>query len=442
MKKLESPPPKPAASSFEGLALGIFETENLGYQQSLLTNIPDFLHEIDKNYYYWSKVKYLGKKWDTPATEVWHYVKLIRKLRSKTLKFGKYNFQIGENAYLSQQLHEFDLNLGGGFGNNLIPEAKKQQFLINSIMEEAAASSIIEGAVTTRQKAKEMLHREVSPRNKSDRMIVNNYQTIKFIAEIKNDDFSLERLLEIHQLITSQTLENSQEEGALRQHDNISVVDTIESEVVHLPPSHTELSVFLEELTFFFNNDDPKLFLHPVVKASIIHFLIGFFHPFADGNGRTARALFYWYLLKKGYWLTEYLSISRIILDSKTQYYHSFLYVENDENDLTYFVHYQVKTLKKALDDFKKYVHKELQEKQKYIAIQQTEGLNLRQIDILNWLVENPNRYFTVKEIETRLQVANQTARTDLDGLVALSYLTKIQVNKKESRYIRGSKSI
>lgn len=46
--------------------------------------------------------------------------------------------------------------------------------------------------------------------------------------------------------------------------------------------------------------------------------MIAYMHPFVDGNGRTARALFYWYMLKSGYWLTEYLSISRVIAKSKS----------------------------------------------------------------------------------------------------------------------------
>ena len=61
-------------------------------------------------------------------------------------------------------------------------------------------------------------------------------------------------------------------------------------------------------------------FIHPVIKAIIIHFVISFLHPFVDGNGRTVRSFFYWYMLKKGYALTEFLSISRIIYANKVKY--------------------------------------------------------------------------------------------------------------------------
>jgi len=69
--------------------------------------------------------------------------------------------------------------------------------------------------------------------------------------------------------------------------------------------------------------------------------MIGWIHPFTDGNGRTARALFYWYMLKKGYWLTEYMSKSRIIQDTKKQYEKAYLSTKSDDNDLSYFISYQ-----------------------------------------------------------------------------------------------------
>ena len=43
---------------------------------------------------------------------------------------------------------------------------------------------------------------------------------------------------------------------------------------------------------FAFANAQSSPFVHPVVKAMALHFAIGFIHPFVDGNGRTARALF------------------------------------------------------------------------------------------------------------------------------------------------------
>src|SRR5205814_10028127 len=53
---------------------------------------------------------------------------------------------------------------------------------------------------------------------------------------------------------------------------------------------------------------------HPMVRSMILHFWLAYDHPFVDGNGRTARALFYWSMLRNGYWMFEYITISKIIL--------------------------------------------------------------------------------------------------------------------------------
>lgn len=198
-------------------------------------------------------------------------------------------------------------------------------------MEESIASSQIEGAVTSRVAAKEMLWKNRPPRNSSERMIVNNYLTIRHIVDTQRELLTPDTLLTIHRLMTDQTMDKPEEAGQFRQHNDIHVVDAIDGEVVHTPLSFTTLPAFIDDLCRFFNDETPDFFLHPVVKASIVHFLIGYFHPFTDGNGRTARALFYWYLLRKGYWLTEYLSISRVIMQSRMQYYRAFQYTEADE---------------------------------------------------------------------------------------------------------------
>jgi Fic family protein len=73
--------------------------------------------------------------------------------------------------------------------------------------------------------------------------------------------------------------------------------------------------------------------------------MLGYDHPFLDGNGRTARALFYWAAANNGYWLMEFISISQIIKQSPAQYGKSFLYSEYDENDVTYFIVHQLSVI-------------------------------------------------------------------------------------------------
>lgn len=60
-----------------------------------------------------------------------------------------------------------------------------------------------------------------------------------------------------------------------------------------------------------------------------MHFMLSYDHPFVDGNGRTARILFYWSMLSQDYWLAEFLPISRLLKMAPSQYARSFIYTEH-----------------------------------------------------------------------------------------------------------------
>jgi Fic family protein len=161
-------------------------------------------------------------------------------------------------------------------------------------------------------------------------------------------------------------------------------------------------------------------------------------HPFTDGNGRTARALFYWYMLKKGYWLTEYLSISKIIQDTKNQYEKSYLYTESDDNDLSYFITYHIKTMEKAYEALKEYINRKQKEVFQAAKFMKIPEINERTAQILKLLNDDSDRILNTKEVETRFNISNFTARSDLKTLVRLGFLDVIQVNKKKRNYIKS----
>lgn len=397
------------------------------------------LNEINENYYYWDKVKYLKAPTGIKIEEVWAIAKVRRRSTPHKIKFGKYDFTWFLNTKIQELLHLFDLNIGGTLeSKSIIPTDDKNRYLISSIMEEAIASSQIEGAITTRKKAKEMLRKNINPRNKSEQMIVNNYVSIQKILEWKHENLTKDKLLELHRMVVNRTLDNKNDEGRFRDDNEVKVVDALDGEVVHYPPDFSEIEQLIKELCVFFNNEKKGAFIHPIIKGCIIHFMIGFIHPFVDGNGRTARALFYWFLLKKGYWLTEYLSISRMILKSKEQYAKAYIYTESDDNDLTYFINYQLRTMKLAFESLREYIQRKIEEKRKVSDFIRIDNINERQALILKWVYEEPSLILSVKEIETRLSTSNQTARTDLQGLVDLGYLETILLNKKTQAFGRS----
>ena len=406
----------------------------------LLTNpqMQSLFQKINSDYLYWDKVKYLATG-RTDKNLLWQAVKIQRQINAQTIKFGKYVFHFTITKNMLALLHDFDMNLGGNLGTkSIIPTTDKNYYLISSIMEEAIASSQMEGASTTRRIAKDMLRKQLKPINKSQQMIVNNYETINKISRQKQSEFTIENLLDIHHSIVNKTLDNHEDEGVFRKTDDIYVVDGVTGFVAHTPPSYSEIDKMIEDLCVFANNDSDDNFIHPIIKGIIIHFVLAFIHPFVDGNGRTARSLFYWYMIKKGYWLTEYLSISRIIYTNKTAYEKAFLYTENDGNDISYFIQYHLDVMKKAFEDLRKYLQRKIDEQQNILRFSGVSDVNERQRYVLRTISESKRTLFTPKELATQFDVSTKTARTDLQSLVEKGFLIQTHLNKRAIGYLKS----
>ena len=407
-------------------------------QMLINSTLQEVFQKIDREYLYWDKVKYTAPE-NVDKHTLWHAVKIQRQLNSQTVRFGKYVFHFTITKNMLALLHAFDMNLGGNLGTkSIIPASDKSYYLISSIMEEAIASSQMEGASTTRRIAKDMLRKQLKPINKSQQMIVNNYDTITKILNDFNKDFSIEDLLDIHRSISKSTLENSDDEGVFRKNDDIYVVDSITGSVAHTPPSYNEIIDMVGDLCEFANNDNNDNFIHPIIKGIIIHFMLAYIHPFVDGNGRTARSLFYWYMIKKGYWLTKYLSISRIIYTNKKSYEKAFLYTENDDNDLSYFIRYHLNVMKKAFEELKKYLQRKIDEQQnihRFIGVLNT---NDRQRYVFKVIMENKHMIITPKELASQFDITTRTARTDLQELVEMGYLKITNINKRALGYVKS----
>lgn len=388
------------------------------------------LQEIDYGYPYWDKFKQKFKKKGVELNYqpeiLWSYNKLLRDRSISKIVINElpgFGFKYNTTNNILKLLHKFDLHLGGVLeGRAIIPQDDRNRYLISSIMEEAIASSQLEGAVTTREIAKQMLRTNRRPNTLDEKMILNNYLTIKRVLEIKDNSFSIELIKEIHSIISKDTLKNPQNEGTFRGNNNVNVVDEITGEIFYTPPNFESIEELMNSFCKFANHNEID-FIHPIIKGIILHFLIGYIHPFVDGNGRTARAIFYWYLMSKGYWLVEYMSISKIIIRAPAQYGRSYLYCEQDENDLTYFIDYNLKCLDCALENLQNYIKRKVMEKQNLFYLIKNENVNERQAELLRGLIIDNKKGYTIKEIQTKFGIVYQTARTDLMGLQALGYL-------------------
>jgi Fic family protein len=373
------------------------------------------------------------RKTPTEPEIVWALMKLARAGRQETIRISDLTLSFNVTNRAQHVLHLLDRGAADLIaGGEPLDEAMKDRFAISSLMEEAIASSQLEGAVTTTKEAKRMLREGRKPRSPSERMIVNDYRTMQRLKEIRDQEFTVESILELHKLISSGTLDDADFEGRFREDDETVVADPLGENVYHRPPPHGNIHGYMESLCEFANCEDGDGFQHPLVKAVAIHFMTGYVHPFIDGNGRLARALMYWHALKNDYWLFEYMAISRVIKERKGRYGLAYLCTETDDNDLTYFINFNLDCMKRALEDTRNYVaRKRAEQKEAFRLAEAHPELNLRQAEIWRDAAECEGKGLTIAEVMSRYGVVHQTARTDLNRLVEMGLLDRRTVGNK-----------
>ncbi|MBI5746834.1 MAG: Fic family protein [Nitrospirae bacterium] len=393
----------------------------------------EIFRRANLEYWPWEEFKYKAKHPKFTPEELWGYLKFsrlhsIRKLPFLDAKGNPFGFWLPDKVL--EELHYIDQSMGGGFlmeGADLLPEAK-ERYIISSLMEEAIASSQIEGAATTRRIAKNMLRKNLKPQDRSQQMIVNNYKTILSIKDALEEPMSVQLISRFHKMITENTLDDATTAGRFRKEDeDIQVVDQ-DGQVLHEPPPAGRLHELVQSLCDFANGKEETFFIHPVIRAIILHFWLAYLHPYVDGNGRIARTLFYWYMLKHKYWLFEYLSISRIFLRSRGQYLRAFLHSELDDCDVTYFIVYHIRAIRLAIKDLQGY----LKGKQKgyqatLMLLKKASWMNYRQRALIQHAIKHPDFVYTIESHKNSHNTSYQTARTDLLTLAKKGYLEKIK---------------
>lgn len=310
-------------------------------------------------------------------------------------------------------------------------QADSQRYLIGSLIEEAITSSQLEGASTTRKVAATMLRSGRKPRDLSEKMIFNNYLAMEHLRSLRDVKLTPGHVLELHRILTEDTLENAEDAGRYRRDDEVHVVDVRDNTALHVPPAHAELPDRMQRLCDFANADEVSLpFVHPVLRAILLHFMVGYDHPFADGNGRTARALFYWSMARSSYWLMEYTSISHILRKAPAQYMRAYLHTETDKNDTTYFLLHQLQTIRQAIAALHEYVARKSREQMETERLLASSPnlrgrFNHRQTALLNHALRNAGEAYRVDAHQRSHAVVYQTARRDLLELEALGLLEK-----------------
>ena len=419
--------PNPGLSFRESLKS--LSPKSMGFQ--IGSELHQIIEKANTEYLGWHKFRYQPFPEGVSPPQAWAYLKLSRW--GNRLSFGLGDVKGKPFSYwlpnaFRAHLHEIDIHGGGEIGM-AVPAAREaidQRYLVSSLMEEAIASSQIEGASTLRKVAKEMLRTGRKPRNHSEQMILNNYRVMTRMKEFCKQDMSLDLLCEMQAVLTEDTLDPD-EVGRIQRPGEERVRVIMDDEILHEPPPAEELLGRMEALCAYANKKFDITghdFEHPVIRAILLHFRLGYDHPFVDGNGRTARALFHWYVMKQGYWLFEYLPISRIIRKATPQYLRAYWLSEQDDNDVTYFVAFHLRAIRLALRNMWNYIEKKQRDLQLRVnTILSHLPFNLREEALITHALKHPGGVYTAISHSTSCGVSFQTARSDLRNLESYGFL-------------------
>jgi Fic family protein len=415
--RLPAPPPLLGASAgaeavAEALDVWTFQREQ-----------ADFIRSVNAAYHSWDEMRRRPVPGHVTPELAWHAVRMVRESNFRALPMvdraaRPFRYWITDEAL--RRLLEIEPRSADPVrmlarGEQALPN--RHQALRISMMEEAIHSSLIEGAATTRKAARRLLEQGRRPRDKGEQMIVNNFRTIELLDGLATEPLSPAVVCAIHRSMTEGTLDDPHDAGRVQApgEERVIVSDKEDGVVLHRPPPASELPERLSRLCDFANADEP--FVPDVLKAIILHFQLAYDHPFVDGNGRTARALFYWFLLRRGHHLVRYLAISRVILERRKQYARAYLHSEQD-SDLTYFLLYHLDVVARALDGLQAFLKKKRSEARDAAdALARWPMLNARQRQTIGAFLRDGDALVTPGEHARTHNVTHATAIRDLRAL-------------------------
>ena len=267
------------------------------------------------------------------VSSVKEFIGLLRQNLAQPLPLA--DFSSDELFYLPN-LAQISTN---GMKQLLSVPASNQSFGLQAMTEEIHATFQIESIRSSRNSIRHILN-GYAPRNEEESRIYGMKRGLDFIADRQNA-ITEENLHQLYQISSGDYLPD--EDRLLPDHfyrlDHVYVVGGEESRE-GLPAQ--QLPDAMKRLVDFTNAKDGINELH---KAAILHFAFAYYHPYFDGNGRTARLLHLWYLVQQGYPAALFTPFSRYIAESKAAYYKAYDRVEKNAlisgyTDVTPFLSY------------------------------------------------------------------------------------------------------
>ena len=300
-------------------------------------------------------------------------------------------------------------------------DRRGRRFLVRALVEEAIATSQLDGANIPYDRAHELVQMDRTPANDAERVIVNAHHLLSELPWFSENALTPDLLLELYERVTEGT-EHLEFDGA---------------ELIGGPGATMTRLEVLKQLCAIANYQEDVTAEHPAITALVLLWDLPYWKPFPKYNAAVARILFRLHAAKHNYPVLGLLPISQIAADSPDKEPvsvsgpHFTRLARYSEVDMTSHVTSYLRAVHEAIQRLRVQIARVRERDEALRELLQSDPLlNGRQRSILGRALRVPGTKFRIRYHQTTHNIAYSTARADLMELEAKGYLRQEQEGK------------
>jgi len=292
-----------------------------------------------------------------------------------------------------------------------------------AIIHSAHSSTSIEGNRLSLEHVSELANgREIMGIRKDKQEVLNYLNVLNNIDNLtKGNSICENDILNIHRLVTKDTLDNPDDCGAYRNR-YVVVGNRFTGEVFFRPPQNKDVPSLTKDLAQWVNSKKSNE-LEPVIEAGIIHYEFVRIHPFIDGNGRTARVLATFILYQRGFDAKQFFCLDDYYNSDRQAYYRTLQSVDQNTLDITNWLEYFAEGVNVSIQAVKQRVIRLSSERLRKAKRGQI-ALTERQMKIVEFI--NQNSKITNKDIRNMFKISPQAAHKEIKKLLKLEVVKSV----------------
>jgi len=289
-----------------------------------------------------------------------------------------------------------------------------------AIIRSAHSSTSIEGNRLSLEQVSELARgREITAARRDKQEVLNYLDVLKNIKNLIKDNFITEKdILNIHRMVTKNTLNNLADSGVYRNR-YVVVGNRFTGEVFFRPPQNLEVPRLVKNLLEWINSEESKE-LDPVIETGIVHYELVRIHPFVDGNGRTARVLAVLILYLRGFDTNQFFCLDDYYDSDRPAYYKALQSVKPDTLNLTNWLEYFTEGVNISIEAVKERILR-LSSKRLRKAKGKQIALTERQMRIIEFI--NQNGKITNKDVREMFKLSDEGALKEIRKLINLEII-------------------